>query len=142
MNDNLFLNDNITEIKTDEQPIRYVAHANPNTWVELKDISLEDTSAGCELATIHMPVQNIDKPYIDDGIYIDVDNYRNDKFLIDCIYLEPTFSRRQHRYTNKYDTFEEAKKTALEWLNGVIDYHNKLMRRYELSLDRANDMIL
>jgi hypothetical protein len=114
-------------MNTDTYPTRYAAFDNPRTWVDQSLFTL--SRRGCELSVYHEPITNAHYPHIEDGIYVVIYRYQGIGYLLDCQMTVPTQARRQLNMSQRYDTYDEAKRAALEWLRMARGIYHKLSRR-------------
>jgi hypothetical protein len=103
----------IRMMTTNQYPTRYIAFDNPGVWVEQATF---EQRGGYECAVYCEPVRNVAYPYLIDGVYIAIMSYRDIDYLLECTLTEPIQNRRQHNFTQRYGTYDEAKRAALTWL--------------------------
>jgi hypothetical protein len=103
-------------IRTDQYPIRYVAHDNPGKWVE--HFRPQDRG-GFEFACYSLPIVNEYWPNLTDGIAISVYSYQGKKLVLDCFLGMPDQSRRQ--VVKRFDVASapQAEILARDWLREI-----------------------
>jgi hypothetical protein len=103
----------VSIIKTKEYPIRYVAFDHFGALVEN---SHPRHDGGNEWAVFSELVQNKAYPHLTDGIYFEIVSYQGKALLLDATATRPDENRKQLRHTELFQTYEQAKRSALTWL--------------------------
>jgi len=109
----------IPTIKTNSYPTRYVAFHNPGVLVES---SHPKHDGGYEWTVFSERIQNKEYPHLTDGVYLEIVSYQGKALLVDGTATQPDKTRRQLRYTQLFQTYEQARSSALAWLDKAREF--------------------
>jgi len=115
----------IPTIQSNTGPIRYAAREHPATWIE--NLEAPGTVA---VAAMYMPIQNEYLSHIQDGIYIEIERFPKGDYLADCYMVEPNRKRQQHCEKERFETYEQAKAYAAQWMEQKLQEHEATVSQH------------